>query len=251
MRATIIVPILNVEPQLRQTMARLAALRERPGLDLELLLLVDIPDPGREEEARRENDRVASETDAKAVYRIGQRGFGSALRFGFDHATGEAMIPFMGDACDDPADIPKLLATLEEGWDVVGGSRYMSGGRIVGNTVKQRLSRLYGALVRFVGGPRIHDVSNAFKAYRRRVVEEIPTLAASFDVSVELTVRAHQAGFRVTEIPTTWTNRELGLSSWQFRKELQRYSRWLWLAARGKRSVQRDVLRESPGSERP
>jgi glycosyltransferase involved in cell wall biosynthesis len=251
MRASIIIPVLNVEPQLRQTMERLAALRESPGLDLELLLVVDVPEPAGEEEARRANDHVASEIDAKAVYRIGQRGFGSALRFGFDHATGEAMIPFMGDACDDPADIAKLLATLGQGWDVVGGSRYMPGGRIVGNTLKQRLSRLYGALVRLVGGPRIHDVSNAFKAYRRRVVEEVPTVAASFDVSVELTVRAYQAGFRVTEIPTTWTNRELGRSTWRFSKELRRYSRWLWLAARGKRFVQRDILRESPGSEGP
>jgi glycosyltransferase involved in cell wall biosynthesis len=250
MRASIIIPVLNVEPQLRQTMGRLVEIRGDPGLDLELLMVVDVPDPAREDEARRENDRVASEMDAKAVYRIGERGFGSALRFGFDHATGEAVIPFMADACDDPEDIPRLVATLEEGWDVVAGSRYMPGGRIVGNTLKQRLSRLYGALVRLAGGPRIHDVSNAFKGYRREVVEEIPTVAESFDISVELTLRAEQAGFRVTEIPTTWTNRQLGRSSWRFSNELRRYSRWLWLAARGTRAARRDAVPRSPRSDR-
>ncbi len=160
MRASIIIPILYVEPQLRRTMRRLGSLRET--MDREVLLVVDVPDPAREEEARQENDRVASELDAKAIYRIGDRGFGSALRFGFEHATGEAMIPFMGDACDEPADISRLVGKLDEGWDIVAGSRYMPGGRIVGNTLKQRLSRLYGSLVRLAGGPRIHDVSNAF-----------------------------------------------------------------------------------------
>lgn len=250
MRASIIIPILYVEPQLRRTMRRLGSLRET--MDLEVLMVVDVPDPAREEEARQENDRIASEVDAKAIYRIGDRGFGSALRFGFEHATGEAMIPFMGDACDEPADISRLVGKLDEGWDIVAGSRYMPGGRIVGNTLKQRLSRLYGSLVRLAGGPRIHDVSNAFKAYRRAVVEVVPTVAASYDVSVELTVRAHQAGFRITEIPTTWTNRELGDSNWRFSKELKRYSRWLWLAARGRRAGRRPrSSRESPRTERP
>ena len=247
MRASIVIPVLNVEPQLRQTMHRLVQLKGDPRLELEIILVVDVPDPAREEEARRENDRIASEIDAKAVYRIGERGFGSALRFGFDHATGEAVIPFMADACDDPGDIPRLVARLEQGWDVVAASRYMRGGRIVGNTIKQRLSRFYGWLVRLVGGADIRDVSNAFKAYRSTVLEEIPTVAGSFDISVELTVRAHQAGFRITEIPTTWINRELGRSSWHFSKELRRYSRWLWLAARGRRGTRTPL---APRTER-
>lgn len=232
MKASIIIPILYVEPQLRQTVERLRALRDR--IDLEVLLVVDVPDAAREEEARRENDRIAGEMDAKAIYRVGERGFGSALRYGFDHATGDAMIPFMGDACDDAFDIPVLIGALDEGSDVVAGSRYMRGGRIVGNTLKQRLSRLYGLLVRAVGGPPIHDVSNAFKAYRRAVVEATPTVAVSYDVSVELTVKAHQAGFRVSEVPTTWTNREVGESNWRFGRELKRYWRWLRLAWLGK-----------------
>lgn len=231
MRISIIIPILHVEPHLRRTMERLRSLRER--MDLEVLLVVDVPDRRWEEEARRENDGVAGEVDAKAIYRIGERGFGSALRFGFEHATGDAVIPFMGDACDDPEDIPGMVEQIERGWDVAGGSRYMPGGRIVGNTLKQRMSRLYGLLVRAVGGPKIHDVSNAFKAYDRTVLEAVPTIAESYDVSVELTVKAHQAGFRVTEVPTTWTNRELGDSNWRFSRELKRYWRWLWLAARG------------------
>lgn len=234
MRVSIVVPVLHVEPQLERTIERLATIRER--LDLEILIVVDVPDATREEEVRAENDRIAQRAVAKVRYRVGERGFGSALRDGFAWATGDVVIPFMADACDDSRDIPKLVAKALKGWDVVGGSRYMRGGRIVGNTLKQRLSRFYSLLTRLVGGPKIHDVTNAFKAYRRRVLESVETVADSYDISVELTVKAYRAGFTVTEVPTTWTNRTLGESNWRFSDELKRYPRWLLLASRGRRA---------------
>jgi glycosyltransferase involved in cell wall biosynthesis len=237
MKVSVLIPILDAEPQLAETVARLDAVRR--GLDLEILLVVDVPDLDREGAARARNDEVAEAAGGRAVYRIGQRGFGSALRLGFSEASGEAVIPFMGDACDDPADIPALIGKLETGWDVVAGSRYMPGGRIVGDTFKQRMSKLYCWMVRLVGGPPIHDVANAFKAYRRTVLESVPTAAESYDISVELTVKAHQQGFSVTEVPTTWTNRELGESNWRVSDELRRYNRWLLLALSGRRRARR------------
>jgi glycosyltransferase involved in cell wall biosynthesis len=242
MKVSIVIPVLEREPRLAATVGRLAELRA--SLDLDILLVVDVPNASREREIRADNDAVAAASGATVLYRVGQRGFGSALRHGFSAASGDVVIPFMGDACDDSGDIPKLIATVQEGWDVVGGSRYMPGGRILGNTFKQRMSRLYGFLVRVVGGPPIRDVSNAFKAYRRSVVRSIPTVADSYDLSVELTVKAHQAGFGVTEIPTTWTNRELGASNWKVSNELRRYTRWLILAARGRKRV----AQRSPGA---
>src|ERR687892_2581729 len=233
MKVSVLIPILDTEPQLAETVARLRdACR---GVDLEVLLVVDVPDPSREDASRARNDEIAEGVGGRAIYRVGQRGFGSALRLGFAEATGEAVIPYMGDACDDPADIPALVARMEAGWDVVAGSRYMPGGRIVGNTFKQRMSKLYCRLVRLVGGPPIHDVANAFKAYRRSVLDSVTTVAESYDLSVELTVKAHQKGFSVTEVPTTWTNRGLGESNWRPSQELRRYSRWLPVALTGRR----------------
>src|SRR5206468_965607 len=80
------------------------------------------------------------------------------------------------------------------------------GGGIVGNTAKQRVSKAYSVLMRLAGGPPIHDVSNAFKAYRRSVVASVPTVADSFDIPVELTVRAALAGSRAGEGPSVWTS---------------------------------------------
>jgi hypothetical protein len=151
------------------------------------------------------------------------------------------VIPFMGDQSDDPNTIPRMAEKIEEGFDVVSGSRYMRGGGIVGNTAKQRMSRLYSMLIRLAGGPPIHDVSNAFKAYRRKVVETVPTVADSFDVSVELTVKAARAGFRIGEIPTVWTNREVGTSNFNVGRELRNYRRWLLFALRGRQGPPRGI----------
>lgn len=233
-----IVPILDAEPQLEEVLSQLNLLRQ--GMDLEIIVVADVPNPHREKETRSVLGPMVEKVSALIIYRVGERGFGSALRRGFAGASGDVMVPFMGDASDNPADIPRLMLELNRGFDVVAGSRYMKGGHIVGNTFKQQLSRLYSALIRIVGGLEIHDVSNAFKAYRRTVVESVETIAESFDISVELTIKAVQAGFRIGEIPTVWTNRRLGESKFRFPEELRRYGRWLVRAIRLRTSTKAD-----------
>jgi glycosyltransferase involved in cell wall biosynthesis len=237
MRITAVVPVFYEEPRLADTLARLAALRD--GLDLEIVVVVDVPDPLREGKAREANDEAARSSGATVLYRIGERGFGSALRFGFARASGEAVLPFMGDCSDDPQDIPRMVGAMEAGLDVVAGSRYMNGGAVIGMTAKQRVSRLYSRLVRAVGGPPVHDVSNAFKLYRRDLVERADSVADSFDVSVELTVKAAASGARIGELPTTWRNRDQGTSHFAFRDELPRYWRWLAYTARNRGRIRR------------
>jgi dolichol-phosphate mannosyltransferase len=233
-KVSVIVPVLYREPQLEGTLRPLVSLR--PRLDIEVLLVIDVPDVSRESEARAANDRLASTLGVRAEYRLGDRGFGSALRFGFAEATGDVLIPFMADACDAPEDIPRLVREVERGMDVVAGSRYMRDGRIVGNTMKQRLSHFYSVLLRLAGGPPIHDISNAFKAYRRAVIQSVQTAAESFDISVELTLKAYKAGFRIGEIPTVWTNRQQGKSSFRFAGEIPNYGRWLLFAVTTRRT---------------
>jgi dolichol-phosphate mannosyltransferase len=232
MKVSVIVPVLYSEPQLRQTLQGLAGVGDT--LALEVLIVVDVPDRAREAQARAENEAVAGAAGARLVYRVGERGFGSALRRAFQEASGDVLVPMMADASEDPRDVVRLVEAMRDDLDVVAGSRYMAGGGIVGNTVKQRMSRLYSLLCRLAGGPRIHDISNAFKAYRRSVVESVPTVAESFDVSVELTLKAHLAGFRVGEVPTVWTNRKEGRSNFSIRTELRNYGRWLTLALRSR-----------------
>jgi glycosyltransferase involved in cell wall biosynthesis len=231
-KVTVVIPVLYEEPLLETALRDLAALRDR--VDLEILVVVDVPDPAREADSRRVVEPAAERAGARAIFRVGTRGFGSALRAAFAEASGDAVLPFMADGSDRASDIPSMVKALEGGDDVVSGSRYMKGGGTVGMTTKQRMSHAYSALMRLAGGPPIHDVSNAFKAYRRDVVESIATEADSFDLSVELTVKASGAGFRVGEVPTVWTNREVGRSNFHVGRETMHYGRWLAYAVRSR-----------------
>jgi uncharacterized protein (TIRG00374 family) len=131
-------------------------------------------------------------------------------------ASGDALIPFMGDLSDDPADIPKLVGALEEGYDVAYGSRFTSGGQVDGYPpLKLFYNRSFNNLIRLAFGIRARDVTNAFTAYRREVIEEIGVEnleSESFDLTAELPLRAHIHGFSSTEVPVSWRSRDAGVS---------------------------------------
>jgi hypothetical protein len=78
------------------------------------------------------------------------------------------------------------------------------------------------------------------------VVDSVPTVAESFDVSVELTLKAHLAGFRVGEVPTVWTNRKEGSSNFSIRTELRNYGRWLVLAFRSRSAAGARAVAAAP-----
>jgi hypothetical protein len=136
----------------------------------------------------------------------------------------------MADLADDLNVVPEMVRLLEEGADIAVACRYMPEGHIIGDTPKQRLSRLYSRLVSLLSTVPCRDVSNSFKAYRRQVWETIPARSTSFDLSVELTVKAAAQGYRIAEVPATWTNRATGQSSFAMLQELPAYSRWLLFA---------------------
>ena len=131
---------------------------------------------------------------------------------------------------------------MREGADVAAGSRYMRGGRQEGGPwLKRTLSRLAGVSLHMFAGLPIHDATNNFRAYSRRVVEQIPIEGeASFALALELTLKAHWRGWRVAEAPTTWRDRTAGQSRFRLWAWLPHYLRWYlrrlkraWLGGRG------------------
>ncbi|MDY6964415.1 MAG: flippase-like domain-containing protein [Halobacteriota archaeon] len=160
-------------------------------------------------------DHLAGENPRiKPVHRTSSPGFGNAIKAGFEHAIGEIIIPFMGDLSDDPKDIQKLVEKIEEGYDIAYGSRFIEGGSLVGYpTAKMIANRIFNNLFRFLFGLPHKDVTNAFKAYKREVLDEIGIEnmeAEGFDLTVEVPIKAHISGFGSAEVPVTWQDREAG-----------------------------------------
>ncbi len=156
------------------------------------------------------------------------RGVLNAIKAGFQASKGEVVIVMMADRSDDPHTVTAMARLVREGVDVVAGSRYVRGGRQEGGPLlKRTLSRLAGTSLHYLAGLPIHDATNNFRAYSRRVIEQVPIEGgASFAIALELTLKAHWRGWRLAEVPTTWRDRTAGESRFRLWAWMPHYLRW-------------------------
>jgi glycosyltransferase involved in cell wall biosynthesis len=162
------------------------------------------------------------------------RGVLNALKAGFQASKGDVVIVMMADRSDEPKDVAEMARRVRGGADVVAGSRYVKGGSQVGGPlVKRTLSRMAGVSLHWLAGLPIHDATNNFRAYSRRVIEQIPIEGeASFALALELTLKAHWNGWRIEEVPTTWRDRTAGQSRFRTFAWMPHYLRWYLKAMR-------------------
>ena len=191
------------------------AAREQLPPDAQILVV----DDGSPDGTGRLADRLAAGDDRLGVlHRPRKEGLGPAYIDGFRHAlaAGAGLILEMdADFSHDPADLPRLLAASERA-DLVIGSRYVRGGAIGDwGPVRRGISRGGSVYARLVLGLGIHDLTGGFKCFRREVLEAIDLDSVDskgYAFQVEMTYRAVRRGFRVTEIPITFRDREEGSS---------------------------------------
>jgi dolichol-phosphate mannosyltransferase len=159
----------------------------------------------------------------------------NALKAGFQVSRGDVTVVMMADRSDEPKDVTAMAQLIHAGADVVAGSRYVKGGGQEGGPrLKRMLSRLAGISLHYLAGLPIHDATNNFRAYSRRVLEEIPIEGkAGFALALELTLKAHWRGWRVVEVPTVWHDRTSGQSRFRLFAWLPHYLRW-YLPALGR-----------------
>jgi dolichol-phosphate mannosyltransferase len=161
----------------------------------------------------------------------------NAIKAGFSECPAEAaVLVVMADLADDLASVDRMYELIASGeWDLVSGSRYMpEGKRLGGSRLKALLSRFAGLSLRALAGLPTHDATNTFRMYRGTLLREIPIESrGGFELSLELTVKAHLRGYRLTEVPSVWRERTAGESSFKLLEWLPSYLRWYVLALRG------------------
>ena len=170
----------------------------------------------------------------RPVQNPGPHGFGRAIQCGLAAATGDCMVIMMADESDDARDVVRYWRTLNEGWDCVFGSRFLKGGGVIDYPrLKLFLNRAANLFIRLLFGIRLNDTTNAFKAYRREVIEGIrPILSPHFNITVELPLKAIVRGYPFTVIPITWRNRRTGKAKLKIQEMGSRYLfivLYLWL----------------------
>ena len=159
--------------------------------------------------------RLHSSADNVRVVRL-RRNFGkaAALRAGFDQASGETVVTIDGDLQDDPAEIPRLLAKLDEGFDLVSGWKT----RRRDPLSRRILSRIFNRVTGAFSGVHLHDMNCGLKAYRAEVVHGLRLYG---ELHRFIPVLAHYRGFRIAELPVNHRPREHGRS----RYGVERYLR--------------------------
>jgi hypothetical protein len=165
------------------------------------------------------------------------RGVLNAIRKGFMQVPEDgACLVVMADLSDDLAKVDSMYALLEQGYDLVCGSRYMRGGKQLGGPpFKSFLSRLAGVTLHALAGLPTRDATNAFRMYRGKVLHAIPIESkGGFELSLEITVKAWRQGFRIGEVPSIWRDRTAGESRFKLWAWLPSYLKWYLLAYRAR-----------------
>jgi dolichol-phosphate mannosyltransferase len=154
-----------------------------------------------------------------------QHGFGRAIACGLDSMKGDAAVIMMADESDDCRDVVRYWEKLNEGYDCVFGSRFMKGGGTIDYPpIKLFMNRLANAFVRFLFRHGLNDTTNAFKAYRKEVIDGIlPILSPHFNITVELPLKAIVRGYSFAVIPITWRNRRHGVAKLKIKEMGSRY----------------------------
>jgi dolichol-phosphate mannosyltransferase len=184
---------------------------------------------------------------------LGENGFGRAVIWGLDHSVGDAVVIMMADASDSADDAVKYWRLLNADYDCAFGSRFMPGSKVIDYPrVKLFVNRVANFLVRVGFHIALNDTTNAFKAYRRTVIDGCrPFLAAHFNLTVELPLKAIVRGYTWTTTPISWRNRRFGVAKLKIKEMGSRYffiCAYVWLEKYFSRGDyrRRDAAREVP-----
>ncbi len=213
LKVSLVIPAHNEKENLRALFSLLIENRMN-NVNLELVLVDDCSSDGTSELIDSLSKRFRF---VRGVHRDLKPSFGLAMQSGFEVASGDVIIPLMGDLSDDPHDLPKLIQKFSEGYDVVFGSRFIKGGNTKNYPpIKLIFNRLFNLFIKLIFNTQFKDVTNAFKAYRKEVLKDISIESSGFEICVELPIKAHLMGCRIIEVPVSWSGRTWGMSKFNY-----------------------------------
>lgn len=212
MNFSIVVPIYNEQDNIEELYHSITSSLGASGFEYEILMV----DDGSSDGSFKLLQQLAAVDRNVKVIRL-RRNFGqtAAMSAGFDAACGEVIIPMDGDLQNDPADIPRLMAKLHEGYDVVSGWRSDRKDTFVTRKIP---SMIANSLISYFTGVHLHDYGCTLKAYRREVLDGINLYGEMHRFVPAL---ASLVGAKVTEIPVNHRPRLHGVSKYGISRTLR------------------------------
>ncbi len=219
---SVIIPAQNEEKCIESTVEHLHVELRLRGIPHEIVVVDDGSTDATWAKLLDITTRIA---ECRPVQNLGQHGFGRAVSYGFDHSAGDAVAVMMADESDDCRDVVRYWELLGQGWDAVFGTRFVKGGGVVDYPGhKLLLNRMANLFLRILFQVPFNDFTNAFKIYRRKVVDGCrPLLSPHFNLTVELPLKTIIRGYTWTSMPITWRNRRYGASKLKIKEMGSRY----------------------------
>jgi dolichol-phosphate mannosyltransferase len=211
-RTLIVIPTFNEREGVAEIVAAV-----RAAVPAATIMIVDDASP--DGTGRIADELAARDSRIRVKHRPSKQGLGPAYIDAFQQALAEGwqrVVQMDADFSHDPRDVPKLLAALDAGADLVIGSRYVAGGRTVNWGLRRRLISRGGSLyARTILGVPISDLTGGFKAWKAETLRQVGLSevgAKGYGFQIEMSYRALGAGARVVEIPIQFVDRRVGQS---------------------------------------
>lgn len=219
---SLVIPAYNEEGCIISTIDSICVLLDKKEIDYEILVVNDNSKDRTEailQEISQTNTRV------RYINNYYPNGFGFAVRCGLENFQGDAVAIVMADSSDAPENILDYYYKLQQGYDCVFGSRFIKGGRVIEYPQhKLIINRLANLFVKVLFGLNYNDTTNAFKMYRREVIDGVsPLISHHFNLTVEIPLKAIIRGYTYAIVPITWSNRKTGVSKLKIKEMGSRY----------------------------
>lgn len=204
-KISVIIPAYNEEKNIDDVLTRTKTMLNTLKLPYEIIVVDDGSNDGTSSLAKRKGAFVIKVQE--------NRGKGFALRKAFQYASGDILITMDADGSHRPEEIPRLVTPLLNGIDVATGARF-NGEMHKGSTKRLHIlgNNLFNLILIILTRKRITDSQTGFRAFKKKVIEEIQLFSNGYEIETELTVKTLKNGFTVYEIPITFEKRKDGVS---------------------------------------
>jgi dolichol-phosphate mannosyltransferase len=219
---SVVIPARNEVESVSETLRELVATLNTARIEHEVLVVDDASTDGTAQVV----DALAAELgDVHCVRSPYQPGFGLAVRAGIQRARGDAVAIVMADGSDDPRNLVRYHEALQRGFDCAFGSRFITGAEVTDYPrFKLVINRVVNRGIQVLFRHGYNDTTNACKAYRREVIDNIqPLLSNHFNLTVEMPLKAIVRGHSYAIVPISWRNRTRGQSKLGLKEMGSRY----------------------------
>jgi glycosyltransferase involved in cell wall biosynthesis len=200
MRVSIVIPVYNEEPRLREVVMQVRKAVEKITKDYEIIIAEDGSTDGTDRLARKISKEIPRLVHSHSFKRLGK---GGALMKAFRMSRGRTIVSMDSDLATDLGHLKELISSVENGAQFSTGSRLLSKSDKRRSAKREVASRTYNMLVRFLFGIPIHDMQCGFKAFERKalfeILDDIEDKRWFWDT--ECLVRAYNKGYKVVEFP--------------------------------------------------